>query len=102
MCLGLFTIHSSAGVLSGVVCLHVDDVVGTGNDRFESKLKKLDELVGFGLMKRQKFDHCGSQYEKHASVEITISMKAYIQNLKTSSQQRKAMSSEASMDACNG
>ena len=33
-------------------------------------------------MKRQKFDHCGRQYEKHANGEITISMKAYIQNLR--------------------
>ena len=48
----------------------------------ESKLKELDKLVGFGSMKRQKFDHCGRQYEKHANGEITISMKAYIQNLR--------------------
>ena len=33
-------------------------------------------------MKRQKFDHCGRQYEKHPNGEITISMKWYIQNLK--------------------
>ena len=32
MCLGLFTLHSSAGVLSGV--LHVDDMLGTG-ERFD-------------------------------------------------------------------
>ena len=36
-------------------------------------------------MKRQKFDHCGRQYEKHANGEITFSMKAYIQNLKKAS-----------------
>ena len=33
-------------------------------------------------MKRQKFDHCGRQDEKHADVENTISMKANIQNLR--------------------
>ena len=33
-------------------------------------------------MKRQKFDHCGRQYEKHADGEITISMKPCIQNLR--------------------
>ena len=47
-------------------------MLGTGDDVFELKLKELDKLVGFGSMKRQKFDHCG----RH-----TISMKAYIQNL---------------------
>ena len=80
MCLGLFTLHFSAGVLSGVSCLHVDDMLRTGDDLFELKLKELDKLVGFGSMKRQKFDHCGRQYEKHPNGEITISMKAYIRN----------------------
>ena len=69
-------------LLSGVICLHVDDMLGTGDELFESKLKELDKLVGFGSMKRQKFDHCGRQYEKHANGEITISMNAYIQNLR--------------------
>ena len=75
MCLGLFTLHSPAGVLSGVICLHVDDVLGTGDELFESKLKELNKLVGLCSMKKQKFDHCEWQYEKHA-------MKAYIQNLR--------------------
>ena len=76
-----FTLHSPAGVLSGVICLYVDGMLGTGEDLFESKLK-LDKLVGFGSMKRQKFDHCGRQYEKHGNGEIMISMKAYIRNLR--------------------
>ena len=78
MCFGLFTLHSSAGELNGVICLHVESMSGTSDDVFESSLKELDKLVGFGSMKRQKFDHCGRQYEKHADGEITISMKAYI------------------------
>ena len=50
-------------------------------------------------MKRQKFDHCGRQYEKHADGEITISMKADIQNLKKASltlQRAKQMDDELS------
>ena len=82
MCLGLCTLHSPTGVLSGVICHHVDDMLGTGDDLFESKLKELHKIVGFGSMKRSKFDHCGRQWEKHANGEITISMKAYIQNLR--------------------
>ena len=85
MCLGLFTLHFPAGVFNGVICLHVDDMLATGDDRFELKRKELDKLVGFGSMKRQKFEHCGRQYEKHASGEITISMKAKIRNLKKAS-----------------
>ena len=69
VCLGVFTLHAPASVLSGVICLHFDDMLGTGDDLFESKLKELDELVGFGSMRRQKFDHCGRQYEGHANGE---------------------------------
>ena len=76
MCLGLFTLHSPAGVLNSVICLHVDDMSGTGDDLSESKLKELDKLVGFGSMKRQKFDHCGRQCEKQANGEITTCIKA--------------------------
>ena len=68
------------------MCLHFDDMLGTGDDRFELKLGELDKLVGFGSIKRRKFEHCGSQYEKHADGEITISTNAHIQNLKKASQ----------------
>ena len=64
VCLGLSTLHSSAGVLNVVSCLHVNGMWGTGDDLFGLKLEELDKLVGFGSMKRQKFDHCGRQYEK--------------------------------------
>ena len=40
MCLGLLTLHSPAGALSGVICLHVDDMLGTADELFESKLKE--------------------------------------------------------------
>ena len=59
MCLGLFTLHSPAGVLGGVICLHVDDMLGTGDDLFESRLKELEKFIGFGSMQRQKFVLCG-------------------------------------------
>ena len=52
LCLRLFTLHSPAGVLNGVICLHVNDMLGTGDDRFEQKLREIDKLVGFGSMKR--------------------------------------------------
>ena len=52
MCLGSFTLHSPAGISSGVICLHVDDMLGTGDGLFELKLKELDKLVGFGSRQR--------------------------------------------------
>ena len=35
MCLGLFTLQFSAGMLSGVICLHVDDMWKVGDDLFD-------------------------------------------------------------------
>ena len=95
MCLGLFTLHSPAGILSGVICLLVDDMLRTGDGLFELKLKELDKLVGFGSRQRQKFVHCGRLYEKHANGEITNSMKAYVQNLKKACLTRERSTTEA-------
>ena len=78
-------------VLGGVICLHVDDMLGTRDDLFESRLKELDKLIGFGWMERQKFIHCGRQYEKHANGEISISMKTCIQNLQKACPTREHM-----------
>ena len=82
MCLGLFTLCLlSAGVLNGVICLHLDDMWGTGDELFESKLAELDKLVGFGSMKRQEFNRCGETVrETCPKGEITSSMKACIQS----------------------
>ena len=71
-----------ACVLSGVICLHVNDMLEIGDDVFESKMKELDEVVGFGLVKRQKFDQCRSEHEEQASGE---NHEAYIQNMKKAS-----------------
>ena len=67
--------------LSRCILLHVMICWELAMILFELKLKELDKFVGFGSMKRRKFDQCGRQYEKHPNGEITISMKAYIQNL---------------------
>ena len=80
-CLGLFMLHAPAGVLNGVICLHVDDM-WERDDVFESTMKELDKVVGRGSVNRQKIDHCRRQCEKHADEEFTISMQGYIQNLR--------------------
>ena len=96
MPLPFLTLHSSAGLLSGVICLQVDDMLGTGDDLFELKLKEPDKLVAFDSMKRQKFDHCGRQYEKHPYGEITISMKAYMEKVCLTRERMKQLDDELS------
>ena len=68
-------------ILCGVICLHVDDTLGTGDEKFELKMNDLDQLVGFGSMKRHRFDRRGRQYEKYGDDKVTISMKSCILNL---------------------
>ena len=38
--LGLFTLHSSAGGLNGVICLHVDDMLGNRRQCFRIKTER--------------------------------------------------------------
>ena len=77
-------------ILCEVICFHVDDMLGTGDEQFELKMNELDQLVGFGSMKGQKFVHSGRQYEKYGNDKITISMKSYIQNLTKSKSDARA------------
>ena len=63
---------------NGVMCFHVDDMLGTRDDHFESKMKELDKLVGFGSMKRYKI----RQREKTCQRRNHDLMKGYVRNLK--------------------
>ena len=64
-----------------MVCLHVDDFLGTGDKFFEKKLEELNQLVGFGSVRRGIFEHCGRQYEKTSGGAIRVHMKPYVENL---------------------
>ena len=66
-----------------MICLHVDDMLGTGDYLFESKLEELDKLVGFGSMKRQKSITAGD-------------------STRNMPMGRKVTSSKGLADACNG
>ena len=91
----------------GVVCLHVDAMLGTSDELFASKLKKLDELVGFGSMKRQKvrslrkavLETCQRRnHDFHEGIHPELEEESWMTNF----QRRKVTSSEASTDVCNG
>ena len=58
MSLGLFTVFRNP-ILCGVICFLVDDMLGTGDEKFELKMNELDQLAGFGWMKGQKFSRRG-------------------------------------------
>ena len=75
MCRGLFALHDPSGFLCGLICSHGDDMLGTADSLFDVKMEELDKFVG----SRQKFDHCGRQYEEHANGEFTVTMKLHVQ-----------------------
>ena len=81
MCFGMFMLYDVAGRFAGFICLHVDDFLGTGDHFFEEKIEELNGRVGFGSVRKGSFEHCGRQYVKEPSGEISINMKPYIENL---------------------
>ena len=49
--------------------------LGSADSLFDVKMEELDKFVG----SRQKFDHCGRQYEEHANGEFAVTMKRHFQ-----------------------
>ena len=68
VCRRLFALHDPSGLLCGLICSHGDDMLDTADSLFDVKMQELDKFVG----SRQKFDHCGRQYEEHANGEFTV------------------------------
>ena len=78
----LFTKHEN-GKLIGLVCIHVDDLLMAGNNRFRSVItKKLFRHFKFSKMEESKFKYLGCQIEKLPSGDITLNQNDYIQNIK--------------------
>ena len=78
----LFTKHKK-GKLVGIVCIHVDDLLMTGNDVF--KLDVADKLFRhfqFSKVETEKFKYLGCEIEKIANGDITLNQNEFIQNIK--------------------
>ena len=68
--------------LYGMVLSHVDDLLVGGNPIACKSIEKLGEELGFGSMEKGKFTYCGKAIEQFEDGSISISMKAYHENLK--------------------
>ena len=62
--MALFFLWDQQGILRGIVGLHVDDILAAGDEYFEAKLEEVNKAVGCGSVKKNKFVHCGKEYEK--------------------------------------
>ena len=70
MCLGLFTLHCA-------ICLHADDMLGIGDELFDSKLKerwiRLDEETKFRSLRNQNLRKSDLTLERTKQLDDELS-----------------------------
>jgi hypothetical protein len=77
----LFTFHKD-GVLNGIICIHVDDLLMMGKGSFmENVPRKLFKLFKFSKVEETKFKYLGCEIEKHSNGDITLNQDEYIRNI---------------------
>ena len=77
-----FSMHEE-GKLIGIVCIHVDDLLMSGNSNFENQIvRKLQQHFKFSKIEKQKFKYLGCEIEKLPSGDISLNQNEYIQNIK--------------------
>ena len=67
--------------LYGMVLSHVDDLLVGGNDIAKASIDKLGAELGFGSLETGEFTYCGKTIKQHPDGSISVSMKAYHENL---------------------
>ena len=60
---------------------HVDDLLLGGTQIAYESIRKLGEELGFGSFEKDVFTYCGKKIERNDDHSITVSMKAYHENL---------------------
>lgn len=77
----LFTFHVD-GKLIGLVLIHVDDLLMSGNEKFHQIVKsKLFKLFQFSKVEMNKFKYLGCKIEKLTNGDITLNQDEYIQKI---------------------
>ena len=77
-----FTMHEG-GKFIGFVCVHVDDLLMSGNTYFEEQItSKLLQYFKFSKLEKQKFKYLGCEIEKLDSGDISLNQNEYIQSIK--------------------
>ena len=68
--------------LRGMIVSHVDDLLFGGDPVAEKSLMEVGDQLGFRDVTRNEFTWCGKFFQKHADGKVTLSMKAYHENLR--------------------
>ena len=69
------------GAPEGILGTHVDDGLGGGNSRFDSKIAELEATFPFGSRRTGKFTFTGIDLQQHADKSISMSQSAYVKNI---------------------
>ncbi|CAE7503333.1 RE2, partial [Symbiodinium sp. CCMP2456] len=68
--------------LCGMIVSHVDDLLFGGDAEAEKSLLAVGDQLGFRDVTRNEFTWCGKFFQKRADGSVTLSMKAYHENLR--------------------
>ncbi len=63
--------------LSGILALHVDDLLITGDSHFEHTINQLKQMVSFGKWFNKEFDYTGRHIKQLDDFSVEISQPAY-------------------------
>ena len=67
-----YVLHHEDGTLAGLLTVHVDDLLWTGGDYIESKMKTIQEKYKFGKVSVNEFTYCGRDVKKdETGIKIT-------------------------------
>jgi len=80
--IALFTLRKS-GTLHGVIAIHVDDMLVTGDSVFKETLKRLNDRFKFGSEQWKIFIHLGIRYQRHPDGVIETSQSDYINKIES-------------------
>lgn len=77
----LFMLKDRTGRLIGLLAVHVDDLMATGDATFMKTLEKLTKTFKFGQISKNEFTHIGITFSR-TPTKITLSQEQYIKEMK--------------------
>ena len=77
----IFVLPDCDGNVCGVMALHVDDLLATGNSFFESTLQEVRSVIRFGKEVRNSFVHTGIRFTRLQDGSIRIDQREFIEGL---------------------
>ena len=87
-----FVLRHPCGKLAGILGIHVDDGLASGDSYFDTQVAALEQRFPFGAKKSTEFTFTGVDLKQHPDKGITLSQSAYVRKIApiAMSQQRRS------------